>query len=158
MGAELSPAVFSHPSTELQQKLKMFAYFYLAFFPISCSKRHLKAQRDKAPSCQAPSRAPSAPQSPSNLTFAFRSAFFQTHHYFGCICAVQECRCFLCSHQHAHALVSEGLGRLLVRVLSRSRRHLRKMWMQFRHMTRETTHLHALACKCNLGRQRAELA
>lgn len=31
VGAELLPAVFSHPSTELQQKLKMFACFYLAF-------------------------------------------------------------------------------------------------------------------------------
>lgn len=40
----LSPAVFSHPSTELQQELKTFAYFYLAFFPISCRKIHLKAQ------------------------------------------------------------------------------------------------------------------
>lgn len=45
-----------------------------------------------------------------------------------------------------------------MRVVSCSRRHLRKMWMQFRQMTRGTMHLHALACECNLGRQRVEFA
>lgn len=84
--------------------------------------------------------------------------FTQPHHYFGCVFAAEECRCFLCSHQCAHALISERPGRLLMRVVSCSRRHLRKMWMQFRQMTRGTMHLHALACECNLGRQRVEFA
>lgn len=30
--------------------------------------------------------------------------------------------------------------------------------MQFRQMTKGMAHLHALACECNLSRQRAELA
>lgn len=137
----------------------MFAYFYLAFSfpPWPCTVKCAKASGDEAPPCQASNRAPSSLQSPCTLTFAFSWASF-SHHYFDCVCAAEECRCFLCSHQLVRALISDRPGRLLMCVLSRSRRHLRKTWMQFRHMTGETMHLHALACKCNLGRQRAELA